>query len=94
MKVERFDYLVNNAGGSSTATLATGTEAELDMQFNVHFKGVFLLTQALLPLMNDGGRVVNISSALARVTMNGRAIYGPMKAAVEVLTRYMALELG
>ncbi|MFL9875366.1 SDR family NAD(P)-dependent oxidoreductase [Paraburkholderia megapolitana] len=91
---ERFDYLVNNAGTSSAASLATGTEAELDAQFNVHFKGVFLLTQALLPLMNDGGRIVNISSGLARVAMNGRAIYGPMKAAVESLSRYMALELG
>jgi NAD(P)-dependent dehydrogenase (short-subunit alcohol dehydrogenase family) len=94
MKVERFDYLVNNAGVSSTATLTTGTEAELDAQFNVHFKGVFLLTQVLLPSMNDGGRIVNISSGLARVAMNGRAIYGPMKAAVEALSRYMALELG
>ncbi len=94
MNAERFDYLVNNAGISSTATLATGTEAELDRQFDVHFKGVFLLTQALLPLMNDGGRIVNISSGLARFAMNGRAIYGPMKAAVEALTRYMAVELG
>ncbi|TWF54698.1 SDR family NAD(P)-dependent oxidoreductase [Neorhizobium alkalisoli] len=91
---ERFDYLVNNAGISSTATLASGTEAELDAQFAVHFKGVFLLTQALLPLINDGGRIVNISSGLARFAMNGRAIYGPMKAAVEALTRYMAVELG
>jgi len=94
MKATRFDYLVNNAGTSSAATLASGTEAELDEQFNVHFKGVFLLTQGLVPLMNDGGRIVNISSGLARFTMNGRAIYGPMKAAVESLTRYMALELG
>lgn len=91
---ERFDYLVNNAGISSTATLAEGTEAELDAQFAVHFKGPFLLTQTLLPLMNDGGRIVNISSGLARFTFPGRAIYGPMKAAVEALTRYMALELG
>ncbi|WGS54315.1 SDR family oxidoreductase [Paraburkholderia sp. D15] len=94
MTAQRFDYLVNNAGTSSAASLATGTEAELDLQFGVHFKGVFLLTQTLLPLMNDGGRIVNISSGLARVAMNGRAIYGPMKAAVESLTRYMALELG
>ena len=91
---ERFDYLVNNAGTSSTATLANGTEAELDAQFAVHFKGPFLLTQKLLPLMNDGGRIVNISSGLARFSYPGRAIYGPMKAAVEALTRYMALELG
>lgn len=91
---ERFDYLVNNAGISSTATLAAGTEAELDTQFAVHFKGPFLLTQKLLPLINDGGRIVNISSGLARFSFPGRAIYGPMKAAVEALTRYMALELG
>ncbi len=92
--VERFDYLVNNAGGSSTATLAQGTETELDAQFAVHFKGPFLLTQKLLPLINDGGRIVNISSGLARFSYPGRAVYGPMKAAVESLTRYMALELG
>ena len=91
---ERFDYLVNNAGTSSTATLADGTEAELDRQFAVHFKGPFLLTQKLLPLMNDGGRIVNISSGLARFAFPGRAVYGPMKAAVEALTRSMALELG
>ncbi len=91
---EKFDFLVNNAGTSSTATLANGTEAELDAQFAVHFKGPFLLTQKLLPLMNDGGRIVNISSGLARFSYPGRSIYGPMKAAVEALTRYMALELG
>ncbi|MBB5984970.1 SDR family NAD(P)-dependent oxidoreductase [Sphingobium lignivorans] len=89
-----FDYLVNNAGASSTATLQNGTEAELDAQFAIHFKGPFLLTQKLLPLMNNGGRIVNISSGLARFSFPGRAIYGPMKAAVEALTRYMALELG
>lgn len=94
MGADRFDYLVNNAGISSTATLADGTEAEMDAQFAVHFKGPFLLTQTLLPLMNDGGRIVNISSGLTRFTFPGRAIYGPMKAAVEALTRYMALELG
>ena len=94
LDAERFDFLVNNAGTSSTATLANGTEAELDAQFAVHFKGPFLLTQKLLPLMNDGGRIVNISSGLARFSYPGRAIYGPMKAAVEALTRYMALELG
>lgn len=94
MGAERFDYLVNNAGISSTATLADGTEAELDAQFAVHVKGPYLLTQKLLPLMNDGGRIVNVSSGLARFAFPGRAIYGPMKAAVEALTRYMALELG
>lgn len=94
MGADRFDYLVNNAGISSTATLADGTEAEMDAQFAVHFKGPFLLTQVLLPLMKDGGRIVNISSGLTRFSFPGRAIYGPMKAAVETLTRYMALELG
>ena len=91
---ERFDYWVNNAGTSSTATLANGTEAELDEIFALHFKGPFLLTQKLLPLMNDEGRIVNIASGLARFSFPGRAIYGPMKAAVETLTRYTALELG
>ena len=68
---DSFDYLVNNAGTSSAATLESGTEQELDAQFAVHFKGPFLLTQKLLPLMNDGGRIVNISSGLARFSFPG-----------------------
>jgi NAD(P)-dependent dehydrogenase (short-subunit alcohol dehydrogenase family) len=91
---ERFDYLVNNAGPSSNVGLEKATEADVDAQYNVHFKGVLFLTQKLLPLLNDGGRIVNISSALARVASRNRIAYGPMKAAVESLTRYMALELG
>lgn len=91
---DRFDYLVNNAGTSSTATLANGTGEEIDALFAVHFKAPYLLTQKLLPLMNDGGRIVNISSGLTRFSLPGRTIYGPIKAAVETLTRYMALELG
>jgi NAD(P)-dependent dehydrogenase (short-subunit alcohol dehydrogenase family) len=94
MKAERFDYLVNNAGTSSAASLESITEAEMDALYNVHFKGVLFLTQKLLPLMNDGGRIVNISSGLARVAGRNRIGYGSMKAAVEALTRYMALELG
>jgi NAD(P)-dependent dehydrogenase (short-subunit alcohol dehydrogenase family) len=94
MKAERFDYLVNNAGTSSAANLATITEAEMDALYAVHFKGPLFLTQALLPLMNDGGRIVNISSGLARFTAPNRIGYGSIKAAVEALTRYMALELG
>jgi NAD(P)-dependent dehydrogenase (short-subunit alcohol dehydrogenase family) len=90
---ERFDYLVNNAGTSSAATLASITEAEMDALYAVHFKGPMFLTQALLPLMNDGGRIVNISSGLARFAMPSRIGYGPIKAAVEALTRYMAVEL-
>jgi NAD(P)-dependent dehydrogenase (short-subunit alcohol dehydrogenase family) len=94
MGVDRFDFLVNNAGTSSSASFAEGTEDELDTQFAVHFKGIFLLSQKLLPLIRDGGRIVNISSGLARFAFPNRAVYGPMKAAVEALTRYMALELG
>lgn len=91
---EHFDYLVNNAGTSSGASLATITEAEMDSLYQVHFKGVLFLTQKLLPLIKDGGRIVNISSGLARVAMPNRIGYGPIKAAVEALTRYLAVELG
>ena len=80
-------------GTSSAQGFQTGTEAELDALFAVHFKGVFLLSQKLLPLINDGGRIVNLSSALAQRAMANRAIYGSMKAAVETLTKYMAFEL-
>jgi NAD(P)-dependent dehydrogenase (short-subunit alcohol dehydrogenase family) len=90
----RFDYLVNNAGTSHGKTFEQTTEGELDVLYNVHFKGVFFLTQKLLPLMNDGGRIVNISTGLTRFTMVGRAAYGSIKAAVEVLTKYLAKELG
>jgi NAD(P)-dependent dehydrogenase (short-subunit alcohol dehydrogenase family) len=93
LRAERFDYLVNNAGTSSNAGLETITEAEMDGLYNVHFKGVLFLTQKLLPLMNDGGRIVNISSGLARFTSPGRIGYGSIKAAVETLSRYMAQDL-
>jgi NAD(P)-dependent dehydrogenase (short-subunit alcohol dehydrogenase family) len=91
---ERFDFLVNNAGTSSAMGFQNATEAELDAIFNVHFKGVFLLSQKLLPLINDGGRIVNLSSGLTQHPVPGRAVYGPIKGAVEVLTKYMAMELG
>ncbi|MFC0399136.1 SDR family NAD(P)-dependent oxidoreductase [Paraburkholderia rhizosphaerae] len=94
MDADRFDFLVNNAGISSAASFIEGSEDELDTQFAVHFKAVFLLSQKLLPLMRDGGRIVNLSSGLARFAFPNRAVYGPIKAAVEALTRYMALELG
>ncbi len=93
MGVERFDYLVNNAGTSSNSSLETITEAEMDGLYNVHFKGVLFLTQKLLPLINDGGRIVNISSGLARFAAANRIGYGPIKAAVESLSRNMAFEL-
>ncbi len=91
---ERFDYLVNNAGNSLRAAFAETTEAQFDGIVNVHFKGVFFLTQKLLPLINDGGRILNISSGLARFTIPGISAYAAAKGAVEVLTRYLAKELG
>ena len=91
---ERLDYLVNNAGTSHHAGITEVTEADFDGLFNVHVKGVFFLTQKLLPLINDGGRIVNVSSGLTRIIYPGSAAYGAMKGAVEVLTKYMAKELG
>jgi NAD(P)-dependent dehydrogenase (short-subunit alcohol dehydrogenase family) len=91
---ERFDYLVNNAGISHHNTIEKTSEEELDRVYRVNFKGVFFLTQKLLPLINDGGRIVNLSSGLARIIIAGSAPYGALKGAIEVLTRYMAKELG
>lgn len=91
---DRFDFLVNNAGNSLHKPFEETTEAEFDGIVNVHFKGVYFLTQKLLSLLKDGGRIVNISSGLARVTIPGTSVYGPAKAAVEVWTRYLARELG
>lgn len=91
---DRFDYLVNNAGNSLHADFEKTTEAQFDGIVNVHFKGVFFLTQKLLPLIKDGGRIVNISSGLARFTVPGISAYAAAKGAVEVLTRYLAKELG
>lgn len=90
----RFDYLVNNAGGSLHAGFPETTEAQFDEIFSVHVKGVYFLTQKLLPLIEDGGRIVNISSGLARFSLPGSSAYGAAKGAVEVLTRYLAKELG
>jgi NAD(P)-dependent dehydrogenase (short-subunit alcohol dehydrogenase family) len=91
---DTFDFLVNNGGFSRGGMIADVTEADIDDLFAVHFKGPLLLTQALLPLLADGGSIVNLSSGLARFTFPQRAVYGSMKAAVEALTRYMAAELG
>jgi NAD(P)-dependent dehydrogenase (short-subunit alcohol dehydrogenase family) len=91
---ERFDYLVNNAGNSLHVGFEQMTEAQFDEVVNVHFKGVYFLTQKLLPVMNDGGRIVNISSGLTRFSFPGSSAYAAAKGAVEVLTRYLAKELG
>ena len=91
---EHFDYLVNNAGIGAHAPFAETTEAQFDELMNVHLKGPFFLTQKLLALLADGGRIVNISSGLARFALPGYAAYAAMKGAIEVLTRYQAKELG
>ncbi|MBK7355646.1 SDR family oxidoreductase [Propionivibrio sp.] len=91
---DSFDYLVNNAGIGIHASFAETSEAQFDELMNVHFKGTFFLTQALLPLIVDGGRIVNLSSGLARFALPGFAAYAAMKGAIEVLTRYLAKELG
>jgi NAD(P)-dependent dehydrogenase (short-subunit alcohol dehydrogenase family) len=89
-----FDYLVNNAGTNVTAPFADTTEKDFDDLVNVHFKGVFFLTQTVLPLIADGGAIVNVSTGLTRFTVPGQAAYAAMKGAIEVLTRYQAKELG
>jgi NAD(P)-dependent dehydrogenase (short-subunit alcohol dehydrogenase family) len=91
---DSFDHLVNNAGHGDVALIADTTEAQFDRLVDVHLKGVFFLTQALLPLLADGGRIVNLSSGLTRVSAPGWAAYAAVKAAVEVLSVYMARELG
>ncbi|HEY4045684.1 MAG TPA: SDR family oxidoreductase [Acidobacteriaceae bacterium] len=91
----RFDFLVNNAGNSHhNMPFEKATEEELDSIYNVHFKGVFFLTQKLLALINDGGRIVNISTARTRIASPGGSVYASMKGALEVLSRHMAKELG
>jgi NAD(P)-dependent dehydrogenase (short-subunit alcohol dehydrogenase family) len=91
---ETFDFLVNNAGIDLAKPFGEFTEADFDALMNVHFKGVFFLTQTLLPLIADGGRIVNTSTGLARFSIPGYSAYASMKGAVEVLTRYLAKELG
>jgi NAD(P)-dependent dehydrogenase (short-subunit alcohol dehydrogenase family) len=91
---KQFDFLVNNAGTSLHEAIAKTTEAQLDDVFRIHFKAPFLLTQQLLPLIADGGRILNVSSGLARMTLPGYAAYGAMKSAIETFTRYLAKELG
>jgi len=92
--VAQFNFLVNNAGNAGGGLVADMSEAVFDQIMNVHVKGPVFLTQKLLPLMADGGRIVNISSALARITYPGQSAYGAAKAAIETFTRYMAAELG
>lgn len=88
------DALVNNGGMAVDAPLQEASEAEFDAAVNMHFKGPFFLSQKLLPLLSDGARIINISTGLARFSMPTRGLYGAAKGALEVMSRYMALELG
>lgn len=91
---DRFDHLINNAGHGEMVAFTETTEAQFDLLFDVHVKGVFFLTQALLPLLADGGRIVNFSSGLTRITFPGFSAYSAAKGAIEILTLYLAKELG
>lgn len=91
---DQFNFLVNNAGFGAYAALSQTTEQQFDALMNVHFKGVFFLTQTLLPQLADGGRILNLSSGLTRFALPGYGAYAAMKGAVEVLSRYLALESG
>jgi NAD(P)-dependent dehydrogenase (short-subunit alcohol dehydrogenase family) len=93
-KRDDFDFLVNNAGIGTYSPFAQTSEKQFDELMIIHFKGPFFLTQKLLPLIKDGGRILNISTGLARFTLPGYSAYAAMKGGIEVLTRYMAKELG
>ena len=89
-----FDFLVNNAGIGIHAAFADTSEAQFDQLMNIQLKGPFFLTQALLPLIADGGRILNVSTGLTRFALPGYAAYAAMKGGVEVLTRYLAMNWG
>jgi NAD(P)-dependent dehydrogenase (short-subunit alcohol dehydrogenase family) len=93
-QTDRFDFLVNNAGTGVQASFVETTEEQFDHLMNIHVKGVFFLTQKLLPLINDGGRIVNLSTGTTRIILPGYSAYASMKGAIETLTLYMAKELG
>jgi len=90
----KFDFLINNAGMGATIPYADATEADFDLFMNVHFKSVYFLTQKLLPLMNNGGRIINISSGTTKFSVPGYSLYSSMKGAVEVFSRGLAKESG
>ena len=92
--VDKIDYLVNNAGIGINAPFAKTTEEQLDMLYNIQFKGTYLLTQSALSILNDGGGIVNVSTGLTRFALNGFSAYASMKSAIETLTKYQAKELG
>lgn len=88
-----FDYLINNAGTGIYKPFLETTEDDFDEMMNIHIKGVYFLSQQAVPLLSDGGGIINISSGLARFTLPGSSAYASMKGAVEVFTKYLAKEL-
>lgn len=91
---DRVDFLINNAGIGGYAPVSDVSEEMFDELLNIHFKGVYFLTQKMLLLLNDGGGIINVSSGLTRVSMPGSSVYASMKGAIEIFTRYLAKELG
>ncbi|MEE6188044.1 3-oxoacyl-[acyl-carrier-protein] reductase FabG [Mycovorax composti] len=91
---QQLDFLINNAGTALYGRVEEVSEEQLDAAYNIHFKGVYFLTQKVLPLMNNGSGIVNISSGLTRTTFPGSSAYASLKTAVETFTRYLAKELG
>ncbi|MDQ3022681.1 MAG: SDR family oxidoreductase [Bacteroidota bacterium] len=91
---DKIDFLINNAGIGIHASFAETSEEKFDTLFNIHYKGVFFLTQKALPIMEDGGGIINISTGLTRIILPGYSAYASMKAAIETLTKYLAKELG
>lgn len=92
-KTDKIDFLINNGGMGGHALIENVTEEMFDELLNVHFKGVYFLTQKAIPFLNDGGGIINISSGLARVSLPGSSAYASMKGAIEIFTRYLAKEL-
>jgi NAD(P)-dependent dehydrogenase (short-subunit alcohol dehydrogenase family) len=93
-ETDKLDFLINNAGVGATIPIAQVTEQDFDRLVNIHFKGVFFLTQKLLPHLNDGGRIINISSGTTRFANPGYSVYASAKSAIETFTRYLAKEVG
>ena len=94
MGVSNFDFLINNAGIGATVPFAQVTENDFELLLNIHFKTVYYLTQKLLPLLNDQGRIINISTGTRRVCVPGYSVYPSMKSGLETLTKYVAKDLG
>jgi NAD(P)-dependent dehydrogenase (short-subunit alcohol dehydrogenase family) len=92
--INKFDFLINNAGVGANITFENATEEDFDRFMNIHFKSVYFLTQQLLPFINDGGRIINVSSGTTKYSVPGYSIYASMKGAIETFTRYLAKDLG